>query len=113
MTLAIMKMVLKMSSDKATSADQAAVAAERLLIQANIHQSVTSAVQNATDLLNNISNIEATVIGVASAKWLEDPTKVEYKAIIDSAKENISFAVDNLKAVGEAGQSVLKDLKPE
>jgi hypothetical protein len=82
------------------------------LIQANINQSVAQAVETATDLLRNISTIETTVIGVASAKWLADPTNVAYKDIIDNAKENITFAVDNLTAVGTAGASVLSDLKP-
>ncbi|MFT4926461.1 MAG: hypothetical protein ACI8WB_002559 [Phenylobacterium sp.] len=88
-------------------------ATEHQLIQANIHQSIATSVQNATDLLNNICSIESTVIGVASAKWLEEPANLAYKEIIDSAKDNITFAVDNLKAVGEAGQSVLENLKPQ
>ena len=83
------------------------------LIQANINQSISAAVQHATDLLRNITTIETTVIGVASAKWLAEPANVAYKEIIDNAKENITFAVDNLTAVGSAGKSVLSDLKPE
>ncbi len=83
------------------------------LIQANINQSVAQAVESATDLLRNISTIETTVIGVASAKWLADPTNVAYKEIIDNAKENITFAVENLTKVGTSGASVLSDLKPK
>jgi len=83
------------------------------LIQANINQSIAEAVQDATDLLKNISTIETTVIGVASAKWLAEPENVLYKEIIDNAKENISFAVKNLAEVGSAGASVLSDLKPK
>ena len=83
------------------------------LIQANINQSIAEAVQDATDLLKNISTIETTVIGVASAKWLAEPANVAYKEIIDNAKENISFAVKNLTEVGSAGASLLADLKPK
>ncbi|MFT5759504.1 MAG: hypothetical protein ACI9LM_004271 [Alteromonadaceae bacterium] len=83
------------------------------LIQANINQSIAEAVQDATDLLKNISTIETTVIGVASAKWLAEPANVAYKEIIDNAKENITFAVKNLVEVGSAGASVLGDLKPK
>lgn len=83
------------------------------LVQANISQSIASAVEGATDLLRNISTIETTVIGVASAKWLADPTNVAYKDIIENAKENITFAVENLASVGTAGASVIADLKPE
>ncbi len=83
------------------------------LIQANVNQSIASAVQHATDLLRNITTIETTVIGIASAKWLAEPANVAYKEIIDNAKENITFAVDNLTAVGTAGKSVLSDLEPK
>ena len=83
------------------------------IIQANINQTIALAVENAADLLRNISTIETTVIGVASAKWLAEPGNGAYKEIIDNAKENITFAVDNLTAVGKAGSSVLSDLKPK
>lgn len=83
------------------------------LIQANINQSIASAVESATDLLRNISTIETTVIGVASAKWLAEPANVAYKEIIENATQNIAFAVENLANVGTAGASVLSDLKPK
>ncbi|WP_299011365.1 hypothetical protein [uncultured Shewanella sp.] len=83
------------------------------LIQANINQSIASAVESATDLLRNISTIETTVIGVASAKWLAEPANVAYKEIIENATQNIAFAVENLANVGAAGASVLSDLKPK
>lgn len=83
------------------------------LIQANINQSIAQAVETATDLLRNISTIETTVIGVASAKWLAEPANVFYKDIIENATANISFAVENLTKVGTAGANVLKDLKPK
>lgn len=83
------------------------------LIQANINQSIAQAVEGAADLLRNISTIETTVIGVASAKWLADPTNPAYKDIIENAKENITFAVENLAKVGTNGASVLSDLKPK
>lgn len=83
------------------------------LIQANINQSIAQAVETATDLLRNISTIETTVIGVASAKWLADPGNKDYKDIIENATANISFAVENLTKVGTAGASVLNELKPK
>ena len=83
------------------------------LIQANVNQSIAQAVESASDLLRNISTIETTVIGVASAKWLAEPANMAYKEIIENAKENITFAVENLASVGTAGASVLSDLKPE
>jgi hypothetical protein len=81
------------------------------LIQTNINQTVSLAVQDAADLLKNISTIETTVIGVASAKWLAEPENLAYEVIINNAKENITFAVENLAAVGNACKTVLDDLK--
>ncbi|MDE1462167.1 hypothetical protein [Spartinivicinus poritis] len=83
------------------------------LIQPSINQSVAAAVQSATDLLKNISTIESTVIGVASAKWLAEPLNPAYQDIINNAKDNIEFAVKNLKDVGEAGASVISNLQPK
>lgn len=82
------------------------------LIQPHINQSVALAVQSAADLLKNISTIETTVIGVASASWLANPAMKEYKDIIETATETITFAADNLAKVGESGAKVLKDLEP-
>ena len=82
----------------------------RDIMKASIAQSVEQAVQDATDTLRNISTMETTVIGVASAKWLADPVNVAYKEIIDNAKESIQFAVSNLSAVGEASAKILQEL---
>ncbi len=82
------------------------------LIQPSINQSVALAVQSAADLLKNISTIETTVIGVASASWLANPAMKEYKDIIEEATKTITFAADNLAKVGEVGAQVLQDLKP-
>ncbi|WP_428243368.1 hypothetical protein [Gynuella sp.] len=92
------------SSDDGNSAQE--------LIQPHLNQSVALAVQSAADLLKNINTIETTVIGVASASWLANPAMVEYKEIIESATKTITFVSENLVKVGEAGASVLKDLKP-
>ncbi|EKE84402.1 hypothetical protein [Idiomarina xiamenensis] len=83
------------------------------LIQPHINQSVAQAVQSAADLLRNLNTIETTVIGVASASWLANPAMVEYKQIIESATETITFAAENLAKVGQAGAQVLQDLKPD
>ncbi len=83
------------------------------LIQPSINQSIAVAVQSAADLLRNISTMETTVIGVASAAWLAEPENVAYEKIIQNATKNISFAVENLSKVGEAGKTVLNDLAPK
>ena len=57
------------------------VSAQELML-ASVNQSAAVAVQDATDLLRNISTIETTVIGIASAKWLADPANPSYEKII-------------------------------
>ncbi|GAB1257886.1 hypothetical protein NBRC116494_23880 [Aurantivibrio plasticivorans] len=81
------------------------------IMQASIAQSMEQAVQDAVDTLRNISTVETTVIGVASAKWVAEPENVAYAAIIENAQANISFAVANLTAVGTAAASVITALE--
>lgn len=83
------------------------------LIQPHINQSIALAVQSAVDLMRNINTIETTVIGVASASWLANPTMTQYKDIIENATKTITFAVDNLAKVGSTGSEVLTELKPD
>ncbi|MDX3774881.1 hypothetical protein QE250_12200 [Chromatiaceae bacterium AAb-1] len=83
------------------------------LVQPQINQSIALAVQSAVDLMRNINTIETTVIGVASASWLANPTMTQYKDIIENATQTITFAVENLAKVGETGAKVLQDLKPD
>ncbi len=85
------------------------VSAKELML-ASVNQSAAVAVQDATDLLRNISTIETTVIGIASAKWLADPANPSYEKIIKNATETISSAVENLAKVGENTAKVIQDL---
>lgn len=81
------------------------------IMQASIAQSMEQAVQDAVLTLRNISTIETTVIGVASAKWVAQPENILYEAIIENAQKNISFAVKNLTEVGTAASNVIKALQ--
>lgn len=82
------------------------------IIQASIAQSMAQAVQDAVDTLRNISTIETTVIGVASAKWLAQPEMVIYEQIISNAQSNITFAVNNLASVGATASKILREFQP-
>lgn len=95
-------------SDSESSSDKSVSAKELML--ASVNQSAAVAVQDATDLLRNISTIETTVIGIASAKWLADPANPSYEKIIKNATETISSAVENLAKVGENTAQVISDL---
>lgn len=81
------------------------------IMQASIAHSMAQAVQDAVDTLKNISILETTVIGVASAKWVAQPEMVAYEIIIKNAQANIQFAVKNLTEVGQAAASVVKALQ--
>lgn len=81
------------------------------IMQSSIAQSMEQAVHDAIITLRNISTIETTVIGVASAKWVAQPENVFYEAIIENAKKNITDAVQNLTNVGQAAASVIKALQ--
>lgn len=94
------------SSDNASSTS---ISAKELML-ASVNQSAAVAVQDATDLLRNISTIETTVIGIASAKWLADPANPSYEKIIKNATDTISSAVENLAKVGENTAKVISDL---
>lgn len=79
------------------------------IMQASIAQSMEIAVQDAVDTLRNISTMETTVIGVASAKWLAEPVNVAYKEIIENATKNITFAAENLAKVGETAAALMNE----
>ncbi|TQV78233.1 hypothetical protein FKG94_14285 [Exilibacterium tricleocarpae] len=99
-----------MSEPPSDSGNVPNAAAAKDMMLASVNQSIALAVQDATDLMRNIASIETTVIGIASAKWLAEPANVEYKNIIDSAKETITFSVENLTKVGENAGKVLSSL---
>lgn len=101
------------AGNSASSGSSVSSSSAQELIQPAINQSVALAVQSAADLLKNINTIETTVIGVASASWLANPTMVEYQNIIENATQTITFAAENLAKVGEASAQVLQDLAPK
>ncbi len=96
-------------ADGDSNSDNQQVSAKELML-ASVNQSMAVAVQDATDLLRNISTIETTVIGIASAKWLAEPANVAYEQIIKNASQNISDAVENLSKVGTSAAQVISDL---
>lgn len=74
----------------------------------SIAQSMAIAVQDATDLLRNISTIETTAIGVASAKWVANPENVLYKQVISTCEDTIKEAADIFKTIGIDTTEILK-----
>jgi len=99
---------------KSEGADPPKISAKAPAMQAvgvsvqSIAQSMAIAVQDATDLLRNISTIETTAIGVASAKWVANPENVLYKQVISSCEDTIKEAADIFKTIGINTSEVLK-----
>lgn len=99
-----------MADDSSNESDTLDASAAKDMMLASVNQSIALAIQDATDLMRNISTIETTVIGIASAKWLAEPANTDYEKIISNAKENITFTVENLSAVGENAANVISSL---
>jgi hypothetical protein len=73
-----------------------------------IAQSVAIAVQDAVDLMRNISAIETTAIGAATAKWIENPENPAYPVIIANSTTTLNAIAALMKTVGENTASVLQ-----
>lgn len=75
----------------------------------SVAQSMAIAIQDATDMLRNVSTIATTAMGVAAAKWIETPEMVLYKQIIDTAQGLIKTAADDFLTIGKNAATVLSE----
>ncbi len=74
----------------------------------SIAQSAAIAIQDATDLMRNVSTVETTAIGAATAKWLATPENVAYKEVIEQSLKTIKGVADVYKDIGTKTADVLK-----
>ena len=74
----------------------------------SVAQSMAIAVQDVVDLMRNISTIETTAIGAATAKWIEQPENVFYPTIIASSTATLNAIAALMKTVGEDTATVLQ-----
>ena len=58
-------------------------------------------------MLRNITTVELTAIGVATAKWLENPANPAYKEIIDESMKTIVAASKTYMTIGQNAAKVL------
>jgi len=76
----------------------------------SVAQSTAIAVQDAADMLRNLSTISSTAMGVAMSQMLADPTKAsEYIQILTQANDMVTKAASNFKTIGENAAQVLKN----
>src|ERR1041385_2828954 len=72
----------------------------------SIGQTTAIVIQDAGDMLRNVSTVEVTSIGAATAAWI--PTKdPSYKEIIDTSMNVMKEAADLYKTIGTNAFDVL------
>lgn len=76
----------------------------------SIGQTTAIVIQDAGDMLRNVSTIEVTAIGAATAAWLatKDP---QYKEIIDASMKVIQDAAATYLTIGQNAYQVLNQFK--
>ncbi len=75
-----------------------------------VAQSAAIAIQDATDLLRNVSTEESVAIGAATARWISDPGNSEYVDIINKSVEMIERTARAYEVIGKTSSSVLREL---
>ncbi len=71
------------------------------MVAQSVAQSMAIAVQDVVDLMRNISAIETSAIGAATAKWIAEPENVFYPVIIEKSTETMAEIATLMKTVGE------------
>ena len=79
----------------------------------SIAQTAALTIQDASEMLRNISTVELTAIGVATAKWLENPADPKYKEIIDASMKTIETASTTYMTIGQNAAKVLDLFKDD
>lgn len=77
----------------------------------SIAQSAAISVQDATDMMRNVTTIELTAIGVATAKWMADPANTQYEKVIDKSLKIIEQTAGLYEEIGQKAAAVLQKFK--
>lgn len=93
-------------SGASASASVPGAQATGLAVQ-SVAQSAAMIVQDAGVLFRNLSTIETTAIGAATAKWIETPENVAYLLIIEESQRVIQNAAAVIEAAGKSASAVL------
>jgi len=76
----------------------------------SVAQSTAISVQDAADMLRNMSTISSTAIGVAMSQMIANPSKAsEYTEIITQANNIVNNAATNFKTIGDYAAQVLNN----
>ena len=96
------------AESKINAADVSVPQAQGVAAQA-VAQSMAILIQDSSDLFRNISTIESTAIGTATAKWLADPYNASYEQIIKSSTQVLTEVAKLVGTVGDTASKVLAD----
>lgn len=77
----------------------------------SIAQTTAIVIQDAADMMRNVSTEEVTAIGVATAKWIVQPEMVVYETIINQSMQVIENSAAAYLALGKAAYQVLEQFK--
>ncbi|QDT96851.1 hypothetical protein [Gimesia aquarii] len=76
----------------------------------SVAQTTAVAIQDAANLMRNISTEETVAIGVAMAKWIAEPEKVMYEKVINKSLDTIKETAKAFKEIGDSAVHVLQQL---
>ena len=78
----------------------------------SVGQTTAIVIQDGADMLRNISTIEVTAIGAATAAWLATGLEAVYKPIIEESVKVMQDSADLYLKIGQNAYTVLDQFKP-
>jgi|GEM_PF-1218553 len=79
----------------------------------SVGQTTAIVIQDGADMLRNISTIEVTAIGAATAAWLATGLEAVYKPIIEESVKVMNESADLYLKIGQNAYTVLDQFSPE
>lgn len=76
----------------------------------SVAQTTAVAIQDAANLMRNISTEETVAIGIAMAKWIAEPENIMYEKVINKSLDTIKETAKAFKEIGDSAVNVLKQL---
>lgn len=75
----------------------------------SVAQSAAIAVQNAVEMVRNVSTMEVVAIGVATAEWIAQPENVFYEQIIQNSMDQIEKAQQLMGEIASTAAGMISD----
>lgn len=78
----------------------------------SVGQTTAIVIQDAADMLRNVTTVEVTAIGAATAAWLATGLEEVYKPIITESVKVMQDAADLYLKIGQNAYTVLNQFDP-